>query len=200
MKPQHSRRSFLRAAGMTAAAGTALGMRWNPLSQSNAPTSVLGYSQGGLPLVVHHYGNGGAPHRLFILGAHHGGPEANTAELVRGLMAHLDANPWEVPSNVALDIMPEGNPDGLATDSRQFLSGVDPNRNWPGVGWQPDAYDSNGRYRPGLGGPEPLSEQENRALADYLWWTRPLYVVNYHSQGGFMFGGGEGIQEELALE
>lgn len=183
---------------MAAAAGAALGMRWNPVAQFNAPTSVLGYSQGGLPLVVHHYGNGGAPYRIFVLGAHHGGPEANTQELTRGLMAYFEANPWEIPSNVALDFMPEGNPDGLAVGSRQFLSGVDPNRNWNVPGWEPDAYDSNGRFRYGLGGTEPMSEQETKALADYLYWTHPVYLVNYHCQGGFMFGGGPGIGDELA--
>lgn len=183
---------------MAAAAGAALGMRWNPLDTFSAPTSVLGWSQGGLPLVVHHYGTGGAPYRLFVMGAHHGGPEANTQELTRGLMAHFDANLWEIPSNVALDFVPEANPDGLASGSRQFLSGVDPNRNWNVPGWQPDAYDSNGRFRYGLGGSEPMSEPETKALADYLYWTRPVYVINYHSQGGFMFGGGDGIQEEIA--
>lgn len=157
---------------------------------------MLGSSQLGQALVVHHYSGG--PRRLFVLGAHHGGPEGNTAELVSGLMGFLDQNPWEIPQGVAIDFMPEGNPDGIAIGSRQFLSGVDPNRNWPGMGWEPDAYDSNGRFRPGLGGPEPLSEPENRALADYLWWTHPVFVLNYHCSGNFMFGGGDGIADELA--
>ena len=39
--------------------------------------------------------------------------------------------------------------------SRQYLSGVDPNRNWPSSDWETDAYDSLGRYYYGLGGPGP---------------------------------------------
>ena len=43
--------------------------------------------------------------------------------------------------------MPVANPDGLADGSRQFLSGVDPNRNWGGSDWRSDAFDSNAVFR-----------------------------------------------------
>ena len=191
---QVSRRTFLHAAGLAAAASAAMGFRFSP--NQAVPTSVLGFSQAGQPLAVYHYGGG--PTRLFIMGAQHGGPEGNTAELVKGLMWFLDQNPGEIPPGVAIDMMPEMNVDGLAIGSRQYLSGVDPNRNWDGPGWESDAYDSNGRFVRGLGGPEPMSEQETKALAQYLYWTHPLFVVNYHCSGNFMFGGGEGIQDELA--
>ena len=158
--------------------------------------SVIGFSQGGQPLTVHHLGEGST--RVFVLGGQHGGPEANTIRLVRQLMAHFAGAPEEVPSGIGLDFMPVGNPDGVSVGSRQFLSGVDPNRNWGGPDWQPDAYDSNGVFRPGLGGPEPFSEQETRALRDWLLARPPLLVANYHSAGGFMFGGGSGLGEEIA--
>jgi hypothetical protein len=67
---------------------------------------------------------------------------------------------------------------------------VDPNRNWDGRNWSSDAYDSNGVFTRGLGGLVPFSEQETQALRDYVLLAQPALVVNYHSRGGFLFGGG----------
>lgn len=148
---------------------------------------VVGESQMGLPLVVYYLGNGDTS--VLILGGQHGGPEANTVRLVYQLMDYFERNSREIPEGLRLDFMPEANPDGLARGSRQFRSGVDPNRNWPGPGWETDAFDSNGVYKAGLGGSEPFSEPETQALRDYLLATRPAFTINYHSRGGFLFGG-----------
>src|SRR2546430_10234656 len=98
--------------------------------------SSIGTSQGGAPLVIYALGSG--PKRVLILGGQHGGPEANTVELVSGLLDYFAANANEVPRNVELDVLLVANPDGLAQGSRQFLSGVDPNRNWGGSDWRSD--------------------------------------------------------------
>ena len=156
----------------------------------------IGTSQGGAPLMLYAVGDG--PTRVLIVGGQHGGPEANTVELVGGLLDYFDANPQEVPPGIELDILPLANPDGLADGSRQLLSGVDPNRNWGGNDWQSDAFDSNAVFRVGLGGPEPFSEQETRALADWILANRPAFIVNYHSAGGFMFGARDGPAGGLA--
>ena len=148
---------------------------------------VIGESQMGQPLMVYQLGGGPTP--VFILGGHHGGPEANTVRLVYQLMDFFERYLWEIPQGLRLDFMPEGNPDGLARGSRQYRSGVDPNRNWGGPGWEADAYDSNGVFRVGLGGSEPYSEPETQALRDYLLAVRPALTINYHSRGGFLFGG-----------
>jgi hypothetical protein len=140
--------------------------------------------------VLRHFGD--AKNRILILGGQHGGPEANTIELVDQLTAFFVANPGEVPKTIGLDILAITNPDGATAGIRQYLSGVDPNRNWGGADWASDAYDSNGQFRPGLGGTEPFSEQETRALADWMLAHRPLLTVNYHSAGGFMFGSRDG--------
>lgn len=169
--------------------------RPTPAAAQTAWTAI-GFSQGGLPLVIHHLGDG--PRKVLILGGQHGGPEANTVDLVERLLAHFRAQPAGVPPGLSLHVLPVGNPDGLAIGSRQFLSGVDPNRNWAGADWQTDTYDSNGRFRTGLGGPEPFSEQETRALRDWVLAHRPVLVVNYHSAGGFLFGGRTGLGNELA--
>ena len=145
-------------------------------AQADAPDEIIGYSQGGQPLVVQHLGSGQT--HVLILGGQHGGPERNTVQLVEGLYDYFSSNPEQIPSGVELDILPVANPDGLADGSRQFLSGVDPNRNW--------------------GGPEPFSEQETRALADWVLRVHPALVVNYHSAGNFMFGGRDGLAGDIS--
>src|SRR5438067_3623314 len=157
---------------------------------------VIGTSQAGAPLTLYILGDG--PKRVLILGGQHGGPEANTVQLVNGLLDYFDNNPAEVPTGFELDVLPVANPDGLANGSRQFISGVDPNRNWGGSDWRSDAFDSNAVFRVGLGGPEPFSEQETQALADWVLANRPAFIVNYHSAGGFMFGARDGAAGELA--
>jgi predicted deacylase len=159
-------------------------------------SDIIGISQAGAPLVVYAVGNG--TKRVLVLGGQHGGPEANTVELVDGLLEYFDANPSDVPSGIELDLLPVANPDGLAAGSRQFGSGVDPNRNWGGGDWQADAFDSNAVFRVGLGGPEPFSEPETRALADWVVAMHPAFIVNYHSAGGFMFGARDGLAGELS--
>jgi protein MpaA len=159
-------------------------------------TSTIGTSQSGTPLVLYTLGSG--PRRVLILGGQHGGPEANTVELANGLLDYFVGNPDQVPAGIELDVLLVANPDGLAAGSRQFSSGVDPNRNWGGSDWRADAFDSNAVFRVGLGGPEPFSEQETRALADWVLANRPAFIVNYHSAGGFMFGSRDGLAGNLS--
>ena len=188
-------RSRLFVAGLVIA--LLLNHRLDVSASSALPTpEPIGFSQGGLPLMVYRLGDG--PNLVLVLGAQHGGPEANTYRLTQALLEYFNDNPTEVPSAVTLAFLPQTNPDGLAAGTRRFLSGVDPNRNWGGPTWETDGYDSNGRFEYGLGGPEPFSEQETRALAEFVVRQHPIMVVNYHSAGGFMFGGREGIGGVLA--
>jgi hypothetical protein len=181
------------ASGLLLVAGVAM---LPTLGHAAPADTVIGDSQSGEPLTVHHIGD--AATRVLILGGQHGGPEANTVQLVIQLEARFDENPAELPPNIGLDILTVANPDGLSLGVRQFLSGVDPNRNWGGPDWASDGYDSNGRFRVGLGGPAPFSEPETRALADYVLNTRPAFVINYHSAGGFMFGPRSGAGSDQA--
>jgi len=165
------------------------------LAEDDLPWTAIGFSQGGQPLILRHLGD--APNRVLILGGQHGAPEQNTIDLVQQLTAYFTAHPDEVPASLGLDILAITNPDGATAGIRQYLSGVDPNRNWGGPDWVSDAYDSNGAFRRGLGGPEPFSEQETRALADWMLQVRPIFTINYHSAGGFLFGPRDGPHGEL---
>ena len=185
-------RSFSRA--LVGAFGLALVFGQPAFAEPRS--STIGTSQNGVPLVLYALGDG--PRRVLIIGGQHGGPEANTVELVGGLIDYFDANPDQIPRGIELEFLPIANPDGLAAGSRQFASGVDPNRNWGGADWRSDAYDSNAVFRRGLGGPEPFSEQETRALGDWVLANRPAFIVNYHSAGGFMFGSRDCVAGELS--
>jgi hypothetical protein len=156
----------------------------------------IGISQNGVPLTLYALGSG--PKRVLLIGGQHGGPEANTVELVDALLDYFEGNPGEIPAAIELDILPIANPDGLSAGSRQFADGVDPDRNWGGADWRTDAFDSNAVFRTGLGGPEPFSEPETQALANWVLANRPAFIVNYHSAGGFMFGGRDGLAGELS--
>ena len=174
----------------------ALGPLTTSVAAAEPTWTVIGFSQGGLPLVVHHLGGGAR--RVLVVGGQHGGPEANTIRLADGLLAYFTDRPAELPAAAGLDVLTVANPDGAESGSRQFLSGVDPNRNWGSADWQPDGWDSNGLLRPGLGGPWPFSEPETRALRDWILQQRPELVINYHSAGGFMFGGQSELVEAYA--
>jgi hypothetical protein len=150
---------------------------------------VFGHSAGGQPLTVYWVGEAGRA--VVVQGALHGGPEANTSALTYQLRDHFLANPDEIPPGFRLAFIPEANPDGLAAGTRLYLSGVDPNRNWDTPDWESDAYDSNGAFRRGLGGPTPMSEPETRQFAAWVLDLQPAAVIQYHSRGGFVVGARE---------
>jgi hypothetical protein len=160
-----------------------------PAAQTEVTAEVFGQSAGGIPLTA--YWVGGGPTAVVVQGALHGGPEANTSALTYLLRDYFAAHPEEIPARLRLAFIPEANPDGIALNRRLYLSGVDPNRNWDTAEWQTDAYDSDGRFVPGLGGPRPMSEPETRQFADWVLALRPAAVVQYHSRGGFIVGARE---------
>lgn len=172
--------------------------RPSPVSaQAPAVSTVqIGTSQGGQPLVVYRIGAGAT--RVLLLGGQDGGPEQNGAQLANQLLAYYTGHAAQLPPNVGVDVFPLVNPDGIAINSRQYLDGVDPNRNWGGPDWQTDAWDANAVFRIGLGGPAPFSEPETQDLRDWLLDTQPAFTVNYHSQGGFMLGQTAGSGPDLA--
>src|SRR5581483_8768162 len=157
-------------------------------ARADAPpaTEVIGSSSGGIPLTAYWLGDG--PTAVIVQGAIHGGYEINTSYLAFQLRDYYETHPDEIPEGLRLAFMPEANPDGIALDSRYYLTNVDPNRNWDTPDWAADAYDGNGRLVRNLGGAAPMSEPETRAMAAWFLAVRPAVVVQYHSQGSFVVG------------
>ena len=157
--------------------------------RASGGTETVGYSSGGIPLLAYWVGQGATT--VVVQGAIHGGPEANSSALTFRLRDYYQGRPGEIPGGLRLAFMPETNPDGIALDSRFYLSGVDGNRNWDTPDWQADAYDGNGVLRRNLGGVAPMSEPETRACAAWFLALRPAVVVQYHSRGAFVVGNAE---------
>src|SRR4051794_15378162 len=104
-----NRRTALRTV-VAAAGALTICAKANPArADVDLPWTPIGFSQGGAPLVLRHFGD--AKNRVLILGGQHGGPEANTTELVDMLTEHLVAHPEEVPPSIGLDILAVTNPD-----------------------------------------------------------------------------------------
>lgn len=160
-----------------------------PLATTTLPgdTTLIGRSAGGRGILARRFGSGGR--LLVIVGGIHGGWEANTVTLVNMLIAHYAQNPQDVPSGVALALIPIANPDGLPygreAQGRFNDHGVDLNRNW-GCGWQEDAVWRSSRVN---AGPYAFSEPETSALADFIQAARPYAVLFYHSAAGGVFSG-----------
>lgn len=150
---------------------------------------TIGRSTEGRPITAVRIGNG--PRKLVLVGATHGGPEANTYRLMLDLIAHLRAAPEEVPPEVRLYLIPTLNPDGLALDTRFNVRGVDLNRNMntgldacPENDWNSTV---NGAYGivSDTGGPVPESEVESRLIRTFL--LDASAAIFYHSAGGELF-------------
>ncbi len=76
------------------------------------------------------------------------------------------------PQGVALWIVPDLNPDGVAANTRHNADDVDLNRNFP-TGWraQTGVYDS---------GPRPLSEPESQIAYRLILRIRPRVTIWFH--------------------
>jgi protein MpaA len=126
---------------------------------------VIGKSVEGRPIRLVVLGDG--PDTVLLLASIHGRESAGTPLLIR-----LEARLLEEPALLAgrrVLLVPEANPDGMARGTRGNARGVDLNRNFPAE-----------NFRPGPGGPEPLSEPESRALAAVIREHRPERVVTLH--------------------
>jgi len=103
--------------------------------------------------------------RVLVVGCIHGSEPAGIA-----IARRLER--LQVPRGIALWIVPDLNPDGVAAGTRQNGRGVDLNRNFPWR-WR----DLEGIYD---SGPAADSEPETRVAARLILRVRPTISIWYH--------------------
>ena len=130
----------------------------------------------------------GAPASVLVVGCVHGNEPAGLA------IAHRleGATP---PVGVAVWIVPDLNPDGVAAGTRQNADGVDLNRNFPWR-WRPLGRRGDQQYA----GPRPLSEPEARAAHRLILRLRPRIAIWFHQPLGLvdLSGGNAAIERRFA--
>lgn len=130
-------------------------------------TTPIGWSVQGREITAYYRPVESPRRRVLVIGGIHGN-EPVTPPAVRGL---LEAS---VADDVEVWLVPAANPDGSAAGLRCNANGVDLNRNFS---WD---------WRPGDGGPAPLSEPEPQALTALIDHLRPDLVVWVHQPLGYV--------------
>jgi predicted deacylase len=140
----------------------------------------IGYSVEGRPLAVQRFGDG--PKYVLLVGGLHTGSEDNSRIIVEQLATYLGEQPDVIPGSVTVLVLSSANPDGSANGEHTNARGVDLNRNWPSDDWVTDACHPETGCRPGLGGPQPLSEPETAALYAMIEEIQPAVTIVWHAE------------------
>lgn len=156
---------------------------------------TIGYSSKGRPINAYYFGSG--PRVVMYTGAIHGN-EIGTRYLMDRWVQDLEASARSIPSDKTVVVIPQLNPDGVASGSRVNARNVDLNRNFATSDWQKDITDVNNRPFPGGGGQSPMSEPETRAIAALAQRLRPILIASYHSIGGVVAGNQAGNSVSMA--
>ncbi len=178
--------------GIKSKYGVSGGSGWQVTSRTLCRSVIsIGTSVQGRSILAYKYGNG--PKKVIFVGAIHGNEQSSTY-LLNSLISYLDNNPWQVPSDHTVIIIPIANPDGYAANSRCNSRGVDLNRNFPTGDWKSDVNSPGCSY----GGPSSLSEPESRALAGYISSQGARIVLSYHAVAGIVAANEAGNSLALA--
>jgi len=122
---------------------------------------------------------------VLVVGCIHGNEPAGIA--IARALEHV-----QPPAGVALWIVPDLNPDGVAAGTRQNADGVDLNRNFP---W---------RWRDGEGvfdaGPQALSEPETRIAYRLILRIHPAVSIWFHQHENLVdnSSGNRVLEEQFA--
>lgn len=139
--------------------------QWAP--QSTQVVEV-GRSVRGEPIRMQVFGT--APNPALVFGGIHG-DEENSSVMAERLIALLSSNP-ELTARRSVAVIARANPDGLNSNTRANVNGVDLNRNFPASNWK----QKGGRH-----GGSPLSEPESRAVAQAVRMLKPRVILSLHS-------------------
>jgi hypothetical protein len=126
---------------------------------------VIGSSVEGRKIEVYTFGDG-EDHLIFV-GGIHGGYERNSFLLAKEFIDYFENNPYLIPENIKISIIPVLNPDGLVlngTEGRFNANNVDLNRNFD-CKWKSE---STWRGETVSAGDYPFSEPEAAALRDFI--------------------------------
>ncbi|MGZ4200787.1 MAG: DUF2817 domain-containing protein [Thermoleophilaceae bacterium] len=147
-------------------------------------TVVLGRSARGRAIRALVLGDPRQPHPALVVGVIHGDEPAGMAvtDRLRG---------WRPPPGVAVWIVPDLNPDGVAAGTRQNANGVDLNRNFP-YRWRPLGPRGTQQYA----GSRPLSEPESRIARELILRLRPRLTIWFHQPLGVTDESGGDIRAE----
>jgi len=135
---------------------------------------IFGKSSLELPVFgfdFEHETNEKSKHVLIIGGVH--GDEIEGVTLCRALIGKLTKEPIK---NLKITLVPEFNIEGVLLKTRQNYFGVDLNRNLPTKDWSQDY--TKIRYFPGKAA---ASENENKALVEYLKNNSVDFIISLHS-------------------
>jgi murein peptide amidase A len=149
---------------------------------------LLGHSVEGRPIRALMLGDPGAAAITLVFGCIHGNETAGIA--VADLLSR-----WHPPPRVALWVVGDLNPDGVAAGTRQNAHRVDLNRNFP-FHWRPLGPPGVQQYA----GPRPLSEPESRIAYALIRQLRPRLTIWFHQPLGITdrSGGDVSIERRFA--
>jgi len=138
----------------------------------------IGRSVEGRAIDAIRVGDRASPTKALVVGCIHGNECAGTAVTRILARSSPEADLWLVPNL---------NPDGLASDTRQNAHGVDLNRNFPSE-WRP-GHRGDAEYP----GPRPLSEPETRAAARLIRRLKPSVTIWFHQPQALVRAWGRSI-------
>lgn len=148
-------------------------------------TRDLGDSVQGREIVAVEVAGANPRKAVLVVGCIHGNEPAGIA-IAHALMR------VRPPRGVALWIVPDLNPDGVAADTRQNANGVDLNRNFP-TRWQAQS----GAF---ASGPRPLSEPESRLAYRLILRVRPAVSIWFHQHANLVddSSGNQALEQRFA--
>lgn len=169
---------------------------WSRSQRTSCHTSsVVGYSTQGRAITAYEFGSG--TRTILFVGAIHGN-EYSTYSLMQRWFAELEARAKEIPGDKRIVIVPQINPDGVASGSRVNANNVDLNRNFGTSDWQKDITTVGNQPFKGGGGETAMSEPETKVMAALAGRLRPELTLSYHSIGGLLAANQAGRSSILA--
>lgn len=172
--------SLLFDKGVESASNNEVSVAWKFDARTICGTSsVIGYSVKGRPITAYYFGNG-ATTVLFTGGMHGSEPSGYTT--MQAWVDYLMTYGYKIPSDKRVVIVPNTNPDGISSGSRNNANNVNIDRNFATANWKADIETNNGVLVNG-GGTSAASEPETAAVAALTRQLVPRLEVSFHSQG-----------------